>query len=125
MNTISPETVIPFTVKKRSRLGILIDIRKNKLLYVMLFPVLLYYVIFHYGPMYGAIIAIVLHMCSLRSFGVHYLSAVATPKMSELKDVLIRAPWWMMDKRPHFTGNYNEYRQSPGQKPGPERGDEA
>ncbi|NOU74912.1 ABC transporter permease subunit [Paenibacillus sp. LMG 31458] len=57
MNTISSETVIPFTVKKRSRLGILIDIRKNKLLYVMLFPVLLYYVIFHYGPMYGAIIA--------------------------------------------------------------------
>lgn len=76
------------------------------------------------GIMMG-IIAIVLHMCSLRSFGVHYLSAVATPKMSELKDVLIRAPWWMMDKRPHFTGNYNEYRQSPGQKPGPERGDEA
>lgn len=57
MNTISPETVIPFIPKKRSRLGILIDIRKNKLLYVMLFPVLLYYVIFHYGPMYGAIIA--------------------------------------------------------------------
>ncbi|MDQ0873530.1 putative aldouronate transport system permease protein [Paenibacillus sp. V4I3] len=57
MNTISPETAIPFIPKKRSRLGILIDIRKNKLLYVMLFPVLLYYVIFHYGPMYGAIIA--------------------------------------------------------------------
>ncbi|MDF2650224.1 MAG: sugar transporter permease [Paenibacillus sp.] len=57
MNTISPETVMPFIPKKRSRLGILIDIRKNKLLYVMLFPVLLYYVIFHYGPMYGAIIA--------------------------------------------------------------------
>jgi putative aldouronate transport system permease protein len=57
MNTTSPETVIPFTAKKRSRLGILIDIRKNKLLYVMLLPVLLYYVIFHYGPMYGAIIA--------------------------------------------------------------------
>lgn len=57
MNTISSETVITFIPKKRSRLGILIDIRKNKLLYVMLFPVLLYYVIFHYGPMYGAIIA--------------------------------------------------------------------
>ncbi|MDQ0896741.1 MULTISPECIES: sugar ABC transporter permease [unclassified Paenibacillus] len=57
MNTISPETVMPFIPKKRSRLGILIDIRKNKLLYVMLCPVLLYYVIFHYGPMYGAIIA--------------------------------------------------------------------
>ncbi|MGO4269478.1 ABC transporter permease, partial [Paenibacillus sp. TAF58] len=57
MNTISPETVNPFIAKKRSRLGILIDIRKNKLLYVMLIPVLVYYVIFHYGPMYGAIIA--------------------------------------------------------------------
>ncbi|MCY9668802.1 ABC transporter permease subunit [Paenibacillus alginolyticus] len=57
MNTISPETVSTFIPKKRSRIGILIDIRKNKLLYVMLFPVLLYYVIFHYGPMYGAIIA--------------------------------------------------------------------
>ncbi|WP_261302282.1 ABC transporter permease [Paenibacillus andongensis] len=57
MNTMSPETIIPFIAKKRSRLGILIDIRRNKLLYVMLIPVLLYYVIFHYGPMYGAIIA--------------------------------------------------------------------
>ncbi|MDF2716194.1 MAG: sugar transporter permease [Paenibacillus sp.] len=40
-----------------SKIGILLDIRKNKLLYVMLFPVLLYYVIFHYTPMYGAMIA--------------------------------------------------------------------
>lgn len=36
---------------------LILDIRKNKLLYLMLLPVLLYYVIFHYGPMYGAIIA--------------------------------------------------------------------
>ncbi|NRF93277.1 spore germination protein [Paenibacillus frigoriresistens] len=76
------------------------------------------------GIMMG-IIAIVLHLCSLRSFGVPYLATIGTPKMGELKDVLIRAPWWMMDKRPHFTGDYNEYRQSPGQKPGPDRSDEA
>ncbi|MFD0677354.1 MULTISPECIES: ABC transporter permease [unclassified Paenibacillus] len=57
MNTINQETMIPFIAKKRSKLGILMDIRKNKLLYVMLLPVLLYYVIFHYAPMYGAIIA--------------------------------------------------------------------
>ncbi|MEV5028310.1 spore germination protein [Paenibacillus sp. LPE1-1-1.1] len=75
------------------------------------------------GIMMG-IIAIVLHLCSLRSFGVPYLSAIATPKMKELKDVLIRAPWWMMNTRPRFTGDYDEFRQAPNQKPGPERGGE-
>jgi putative aldouronate transport system permease protein len=38
-------------------LRILEDIRKNKYIYLMLVPVLAYYLIFHYGPMYGAIIA--------------------------------------------------------------------
>jgi putative aldouronate transport system permease protein len=33
------------------------DVTKNKLLYVMLLPVLVFYVLFHYWPMYGAIIA--------------------------------------------------------------------
>ncbi|MNI20186.1 putative multiple-sugar transport system permease YteP [compost metagenome] len=57
MNAINQKPVIPFTPKKRSQLGLLLDIRKNKLLYIMLLPVLLYYVIFHYAPMYGAMIA--------------------------------------------------------------------
>lgn len=33
------------------------DLLRNKLLYVMMIPALAYYFIFHYGPMYGAIIA--------------------------------------------------------------------
>ncbi len=33
------------------------DFKLNKLLYVMMIPVLAYYIIFHYFPMYGAIIA--------------------------------------------------------------------
>lgn len=73
------------------------------------------------GVMMG-IIAIVLHMCNLRSFGVPYISAVATPKAKELRDVLIRAPWWSLNSRPHWTGRFNEYRQAPHQRPGPERG---
>jgi putative aldouronate transport system permease protein len=39
------------------RRGLLWDIRKNRWLYVMLVPVLLYFTVFHYVPMYGAIIA--------------------------------------------------------------------
>ncbi|WP_310189086.1 ABC transporter permease subunit [Bacillus sp. 3255] len=46
-----------FGEKRKFRFGILLDIRKNKLLYVMLVPVLLYYIVFHYAPMYGAVIA--------------------------------------------------------------------
>ena len=40
-----------------TRWGFLKDIRKNPWLYVMLFPVLLYFTLFHYYPMYGALIA--------------------------------------------------------------------
>ncbi|WP_436243270.1 spore germination protein [Paenibacillus sp. LjRoot56] len=75
------------------------------------------------GIMLG-LIAIVLHMCSLRSFGVPYLSSLATPNPSEWKDILIRAPWWKMDTRPRLTGDYNKFRQGTGQKPGPEQGND-
>ncbi|MGG6312436.1 ABC transporter permease [Paenibacillus macerans] len=33
------------------------DFRMNKYLYLMMIPVVAYYLIFHYGPMYGAVIA--------------------------------------------------------------------
>ena len=33
------------------------DLRRNRHIYLMLLPVVLYYLIFHYGPMYGAVIA--------------------------------------------------------------------
>ncbi|WP_027087657.1 spore germination protein [Cohnella panacarvi] len=73
------------------------------------------------GVMMGTI-AIVLHMGSLRSFGVPYLSTLQTPIFDEMKDVLIRAPWWSMRRRPRFTGEYNALRQPPAQKPGPDKG---
>ncbi len=73
------------------------------------------------GIMMG-IIAIVIHMCSLRSFGVPYLTPLAPLKGNELKDVLWRAPWWMMDTRPHFTGKFNSNRQSQNLSPSPKKG---
>ncbi|MGP7818020.1 spore germination protein [Niallia sp. 01092] len=72
------------------------------------------------GIMLG-IIAIIIHLCALRSFGVPYLTPIAPLKGKELKDSFIRAPWWKMNTRPHLTGHYNKYRQNGGQKPGPQR----
>jgi len=69
-----------------------------------------------------AIISIVIHLCTLRSFGVPYLAPLAPLKVRELKDVLWRSPLWMMDTRPHLTGESNLYRQSRGQAPSPKKG---
>lgn len=33
------------------------DLVRNRYIYLMLVPVLIYYAIFHYGPMYGLLIA--------------------------------------------------------------------
>ncbi|MCQ6275569.1 spore germination protein [Bacillus sp. V3B] len=74
------------------------------------------------GIMLG-VITLIIHLCTLRSFGVPFLSPMAPMQVDEWKDVLIRAPWWKMDTRPHFTGEYKKYRQAPGQKPGPTRED--
>nr|WP_257985404.1 spore germination protein [Bacillus sp. V5-8f] len=71
-----------------------------------------------------SVIMITVHLCKLRSFGVPYLSPIAPMKAKELKDVLIRAPWWMLSKRPHLTGEYNKYRQHLGQKPNSHEGNE-
>ncbi|GAA0432272.1 spore germination protein [Lentibacillus halophilus] len=75
------------------------------------------------GIMLGIIIIIV-HLATLRSFGVPYLSPMAPMHFSEIKDVLVRSPWWKLNKRPRLTGKYDKYRQSSGQKPGPIRGKE-
>ncbi|HLR61369.1 MAG TPA: spore germination protein [Lentibacillus sp.] len=70
------------------------------------------------------IIVIIIHMATLRSFGQPYLSPMAPMKWSGMKDVLLRAPWWKFNTRPHYSGNYNKYRQSDNQKPSPIRGEE-
>ncbi|ASN05766.1 spore germination protein [Virgibacillus necropolis] len=75
------------------------------------------------GIMLG-IITIIVHLCTLRSFGVPYLSPMAPMKFRDMKDVLIRAPWWKLNTRPHLTGKYNKYRQSTSQKPDPTSGSE-
>jgi len=70
------------------------------------------------GIMLG-LITIIVHLSTMRSFGVPYLSPFAPMQVSEMKDSLVRAPWWSLRKRPHFTGEYNKHRQPPGQKPTP------
>ncbi|UQZ81029.1 Spore germination protein A1 [Paenibacillus konkukensis] len=41
-----------------------------------------------------------IHLINLRSFGMPYLSPITPLIPSDLKDTLVRAPWWLMKKRP-------------------------
>lgn len=76
------------------------------------------------GLMIGFIV-IYVHLCSLRSFGVPYLSPIAPMKSRDMKDVLMRAPHWMMRTRPSLNGEINKYRQPAGQRPKSSEGDES
>jgi hypothetical protein len=75
------------------------------------------------GLMLGVIV-IFNHLLTLRSFGVPYMSPLAPMKGRDMKDVLLRAPRWALNTRPHLTGEWNQYRQAPGQQPNPTKGDE-
>lgn len=63
-----------------------------------------------YGMFMGLLI-ILIHMAKLSSFGVPYLSPLAPLSISDLKDVIFRAPWWAMNKRPKFLNTKNKTRQ--------------
>lgn len=71
-----------------------------------------------YGVGIG-LLCIVINLASLRSFGTPYLSPLAPPSISGLKDSLIRVPLWKMLLRPKGMGKYDPQRQEFRLKPHP------
>lgn len=70
-----------------------------------------------YGLMLG-LLFILLHLCSIRSFGTPYLTPIAPFKARDLKDTVIRAPYWTFTGHPRSTIQDNRPMSS-GQKPNP------
>ncbi|WP_134702399.1 spore germination protein [Ammoniphilus sp. YIM 78166] len=73
-----------------------------------------------YGITIG-LIALVLHLCSLRSFGVPYMSPFAPLIAEDQKDMILRVPWWGMFSRPRLISQKNVVREGtpPTKKPNP------
>ncbi|UOF89587.1 spore germination protein [Fodinisporobacter ferrooxydans] len=71
-----------------------------------------------YGIVIG-LIAIIGHICALRSVGVPYAAPLAPFSIKGLKDTLLRAPWYSMNWRPRLFGYQNSVRVPKGQKPRP------
>lgn len=72
-----------------------------------------------YGVIAG-VLAIVIHMAGLRTLGLPYLGGVTPLHVSDLKDSVVRFPWWAMRGRPHELSKRNRQRQTPDLKPRPE-----
>jgi spore germination protein KA len=53
--------------------------------------------------LYGLVVGLILitnHLLSLRSFGVPYMTPAVPVNIQGIKDLVVRAPFWMMRKRP-------------------------
>jgi spore germination protein KA len=53
--------------------------------------------------LYGLVVGLILisnHLLSLRSFGVPYMTPAVPANFQGIKDLIIRAPFWLMKKRP-------------------------
>jgi spore germination protein KA len=77
--------------------------------------------------MFGFITAVfifLVHLCSLRSFGIPYMAPLAPFIPADFKDTQVRMPVWMMDKRPKMFGSKDPVRQKAGLKPGPKQKDD-
>ncbi|WP_408009914.1 spore germination protein [Pseudalkalibacillus sp. A8] len=70
-----------------------------------------------FGMIVG-LIALTLHLCSLRSFGVPYMSPLAPFNIEGQKDVFIRFPHWGLFSRPRLISQKNLKREdNPSPKP--------
>lgn len=69
-----------------------------------------------YGIMLGLLLLLV-HITSLRSFGVPYFAPIAPFKLQDMKDTFVRFPWWSMAGRPHSIPTVNRRRQKFHLKP--------
>jgi hypothetical protein len=76
-----------------------------------------------YGMVLGLLV-ISIHLASLRSFGVPYMSPTMPPTAQDMEDLMIRAPWWYMRKRPQFMPVLDRQRVGKNSKPGPGKGKE-
>jgi spore germination protein KA len=68
-----------------------------------------------YGYFFG-LLGLVIHLMSMRSFGVSYMLGVGSIRPQDIKDTIIRAPWWDMYLRPAIIGARNMRRKTISKK---------
>jgi spore germination protein KA len=66
------------------------------------------------------IVAMFLHLASLRSFGIPYMLDIGTFRPADAKDIMVRVPWKKMKTRPKLVVQQNKKRIADDSKEGDE-----
>jgi len=66
-----------------------------------------------FGLIFG-LLFLFIHLNSLRSFSVPYLTPLVPFHKTNWRDLFVRAPWWKMEQRPDEIAGDNHYRMPPG-----------
>lgn len=83
------------------------------------FPLMILAATFGLFGMIMGLIMMVLHLTSLRSFGIPYMAPNGPFILQDQKDAMIRLPHWAMDSRNRLVNQQNIIRnQTPAPKPG-------
>ena len=73
-----------------------------------------------FGTSLGAMF-LLMHLVSLRSFGVPYFAPIAPLSLKDLGDMFIRLPGWLQSHRPTYYKPEDKTKAGRNQKPGPEK----
>ena len=68
-----------------------------------------------FGIQFG-LLALIIHLVSLRSFGHPYMAPYGPFILQDMKDSILRMPSWSHIKRPKLLGYREPFRQRPGQQ---------
>lgn len=76
-----------------------------------------------FGLQFGILLLLV-HLCSLRSLGIPYMSPLGPLTWQDMKDNILVSWIWTRTSRPKLIGHREPLRQKPGQAPHPGKDDE-
>ncbi|WHH57775.1 spore germination protein [Petroclostridium sp. X23] len=85
------------------------------------FPLMLMASILGLPGILAGLSIIIIHLNSLRSFGVNYMEPFVSARKNEFKDILIRSPRWAMNRLPGYIARKGFRRVKPNMKPGPQK----
>lgn len=69
---------------------------------ILRFPIMIAAAIFGLYGILACIMLLLGHLANLRSFGVPYLSPFGPISSIDMRDAIIRVPWWSLESRPAF-----------------------
>ncbi|MFZ5967253.1 MAG: spore germination protein [Bacillota bacterium] len=115
---VSPGMVIVVAITAISSF-LIPKINSSRAISVLRFPMLLFASILGIFGIIVGILLLLIHMASLRSYGVPYLAPFTPISMEDWKDTFIKLPEWFMHKRPSFLQHNNLVRMKKGLAPKP------